>query len=51
MNDGVTFAVIGKRRLVEASLRDRDHLDDDEALKVEIQFHLGDQAILKTRRW
>ena len=108
MNAGVTRAVIGKWRLVEADLWDRDYLDlvepayitfdskghgefafgcvnggldcqyatrtifftwqgDDEmdevsgdgsadldedgTLEVEIRFHLGDEAILKARKW
>ena len=108
MNAGVTCAVIGKWRLVEADLWDRDYLDlvepahiifdgkghgefafgcvnggldceyatrtifftwqgfdemdevsgdgsadlDDEGtLEVEIRFHLGDEAILKARKW
>ena len=108
MNAGVICAVIGKWRLVEADLWDRDYLDlvepahitfdrkghggfafvwvnggldceyatrtifftwqgfdemdevsgdgsadlDDEGtLEVEIRFHLGDEAILKARKW
>ena len=26
-------------------------LDDDGSLEIEIRFHLGDEAILKTRIW
>ena len=26
-------------------------LDDDRSLEIEIRFHLGDEAILKARKW
>ena len=26
-------------------------LDDDGSLEIEIRFHLGDEAILKSRKW
>ena len=108
MSAGVISAVIGKWRIVEADLWDRDYLDlvepahitfsenghgefafgcvnagldceyaprtifftwqgfdemdeacgdgsadlaDDGSLEIEIRFHLGDEAILKARKW
>lgn len=61
MTAAVTSRVIGKWRIVEADLWDRDHLDlvgpahitfnGDGTLDIEFRYHLGDEAELKARPW
>ena len=61
MTPAVTSRAIGKWRIVEADLWDRDHLDliapahitfhDDGTLDIEFHYHLRDEAELKARPW